>query len=134
MSKTMMRFEDYDPLFGGCELKTRYGWVEVNRIRYDHDIIIHLDQTITKRSKKKSRKFKKNYGHTPLSDHDLDFLKKEVPAILFIGTGQFGDMPITREAHQILAKYETCVGPTPDILDRISEETRPFVAVLHVSC
>jgi hypothetical protein len=115
-------------------MKTRLGWVEIDHVRYDHDIIIHKDQRITRRSKKRSRKLKKEYGHTPLSEHDLAFLKKEVPEIVFIGTGQFGDMPITREAHRILSGYDTCVSPTPDILDRIADESRPFVAVLHVSC
>ena len=115
-------------------MKTRYGWVEVNHVRYDYDIIIHLDQKISKRSKKKSRKLKKEYGHTPLSEHDLAFLKDEAPEIIFIGTGQFGDMPITREAHRILSAYETCVSPTPDILDRIADERRPFAALLHVAC
>jgi hypothetical protein len=115
-------------------VKTRYGWVEINHVRYDHDIIIHPDQKITKRSKKKSRNLKKEYGHTPLSEHDLVFLKKESPAVIFIGTGQFGDMPITREAHKILSRFDTCVSPTPEILDRIAEESRPFAAVLHVSC
>ena len=115
-------------------MKTRYGWVEIDHVRYDHDIIIHTDQKISKRSKKKSRKLRKEYGHIPLSEHDLSFLKKEAPEMIFIGTGQFGDMPITREAHKILSGFETCVSPTPEILDRIADETRPFAAVLHVSC
>lgn len=115
-------------------MKTRYGWVEIDHVRYDYDIVIHSDQRITKRSKKKSRKLRKEYGHTPLSEHDLAFLKKEDPKIIFIGTGQFGDMPITREAHRILSDYDTCVCPTPDVLDKIADEPRPFAAVLHVSC
>lgn len=115
-------------------MKTRYGWVEIDHVRYDYDIIIHPDRRITRRSKKKSRKLRKEYGHTPLSEYDLAFLKHEAPEIIFIGTGQFGDMPITREAHRILSGYETCVSPTPDILDRIADERRPFAALLHVAC
>jgi len=115
-------------------MKTRYGWVELDHIRYDHDVIIHKDRTVTKRSKKKSKKFKKVFGHTPLSDHELKFLKDEKPEIVFIGTGQYGDLPITIDAHRVLAPYDLVMRPTPEILDLFNDEPRPSVAILHVSC
>ena len=37
-------------------MKTRYGWVEIDHIRYDHDVIVHPDRSVTKRSKKKTKK------------------------------------------------------------------------------
>jgi len=52
-------------------MKSAFGWIEVGNIRYDHDVIIHQDGTITKRSKKKSKELKDVYGHTPLSDKEL---------------------------------------------------------------
>jgi hypothetical protein len=108
--------------------------VEINEVRYDHDIIIHQDGTVTKRSKKKSKKLKNSYGHTPLADQELEFLEKENPEVIFIGTGQFGDLPITPETHLILKHYETIIRPTPEILELLEEEKRPAVAILHVSC
>jgi len=115
-------------------MKTRYGWVEIDGIRYDHDVIMHTDRAVSKRSKKKSKKFKNLFGHTPLSDHDLTFLHGEKTDRIFIGTGQFGDLPITTEAHAILATMVTTILPTPEIIGMLEEEHRPFVAVLHVSC
>ena len=115
-------------------MKSKYGWVEIDGVRYDHDVIIHTDRAVTKRSKKKSRKFKTLFGHTPLSDHDLLFLHKEQAAVIFIGTGQFGDLPITTEAHAILSKMETIIRPTPEIIGMLEEEKRPFAAIIHVSC
>jgi len=115
-------------------VKTRYGWVEIDNVRYDHDVIIHCDRTVTKRSKKQSKKFKKTYGHTPLAGHELTLLDEENPEVIFIGTGQYGDLPITSEARQMLVRFETVIRPTPEILDLIKEETRPFVSILHVSC
>jgi hypothetical protein len=115
-------------------MKSRYGWVEIDGIRYDHDIIVHTDRTVTKRSKKKSKKLKKHFGHTPLSDHDLSFLGNDDTAVVYIGTGQYGDLPITAEAHTILSKKEVVIRPTPDILSLMEDEQRPFAAVIHVCC
>jgi hypothetical protein len=115
-------------------MKTRYGWVEIDDVRYDHDIIIHVDRTVTRRSKKKSKKLKNTFGHTPLADHELAFLDKEKPEVIFIGTGQYGDLPITTEALQILKRFEIHVRPTPEILELFSEERRLSVAILHVTC
>ena len=115
-------------------MKTRYGWVEIDSVRYDHDVIIHADRTVTKRSKKESKKFKKAYGHTPLTDQELKFLEAEEPGVVYIGTGQYGDLPVTAEARQVLERYETVIRPTPEVLEIFAEEHRPSVAILHVSC
>jgi len=115
-------------------VKSKHGWIEVDGIRYNHDIIIHGDRSVTRRSKKKSKKYRKKYGHTPLADHEIEFLQEENPGIIYIGTGQYGDLPITKEARKILGGYDTVILPTPDIMALLEEEDRPFVAVIHVSC
>jgi hypothetical protein len=116
------------------DLKSRYGWIEIDHVRYDHDVIIHTDRSVSKRSKKKSKKLKNSYGHTPLADHELSFLSDEAPPVIYIGTGQYGDLPITTESHGILRHFETVIRPTPEILTMIEDESRSFAAVIHVSC
>ena len=115
-------------------MKTRYGWVEIDHIRYDHDVIIHSDRSVTKRSKKKSKKLKDKFGHTPLADHELAFLDIEKPEVVFIGTGQYGELPITPDAQKVLGNYESIIRPTPEILEQFNDEPRASVAILHVSC
>lgn len=115
-------------------MKTRYGWVEINDIRYDHDVIVHTDRSITKRSKKKSKKLRKKFGHTPLSEHELAFLDKEKPEVVFIGTGQYGDLPVTDDAHRVLMKYNPVIRPTSEILELLAAESRSSAAILHVTC
>lgn len=129
-----MQSERFSRRIRGPEMRTRYGWVEIDGVRYDHDVVIHADRSVNRRSKKKSKKLKRQYGHTPLSDADLGFLDGDNAEILFIGTGQYGDLPITMEAHTILAKRETVIRPTPEILSLMEDERRPFAAVLHVCC
>lgn len=115
-------------------MRSEFGWIEIDNVRYDHDVVIHLDGSVTKRSKKRSKELKSAYGHTPLSDHELEVLKKEKPEIVYIGTGQYGDLPITPEAKMILRQFETVILPTPEILDMVKKERRALIAIIHVTC
>jgi len=115
-------------------MKSEFGWIEINKVRYDYDLIIHSDGSITKRSKKKSKALKNTYGHTPLSGHELEFLAKEHPEIVYVGTGQYGDLPLTPDAEIMLRKFDTIVRPTPDILNLLEKERRSFIAIIHVTC
>ena len=115
-------------------MKSEFGWIEIDKKRSEHDVIIHRDGSVTKRSKKRSKELKSTYGHTPLSDHELDFLEREKPEIVYIGTGQYGDLPLTPEAKIVLSRFETVIRPTPEILDTLEKEKRSFVAIIHVTC
>ncbi len=115
-------------------MKSEFGWIEIDKVRYEHDVIIHRDGSVTKRSKKKSKELKSSYGHTPLSEFELDDVRKEKPGIVYIGTGQYGDLPITPEAEKELSRFETVIRPTPIILDMLKKERRSFVAIIHVTC
>ena len=115
-------------------MKSEFGWIEIDQVRYEHDVIIHRDGSVTKRSKKKSKELKSTYGHTPLSNQELEVLKKEKPEIVYIGTGQYGDLPITPEAERELSRFETVIRPTPEILDMLKKERRSFIAIIHVTC
>ena len=115
-------------------VKSEFGWVKVNGVMYENDIILHVDGTVTKRKKKKSKDLKPIYGHTPLSEHELDFLSEEKPDVVYIGTGHQAALPITPQAILILQKYETVILPTQEITEKISQEHRKMVALIHVTC
>ena len=115
-------------------IKSNFGWINVNGEKYEKDIVIHSDGSITKREKKKSKDLKSEYGHTPLSERELEFLKKEQFEALYIGTGHEAALPITPDALQILKKYNATILPTPELIEKIKEEQRKFVALIHVTC
>jgi hypothetical protein len=115
-------------------MKTAFGWIEVGGTRYDHDIVIHTDGSVTKRKKKVSKPFAEEYGHTPLSAGELAFLEEERPEVVYIGTGQYGDLPLTPDAAALLEAYAPVVLPTPDLIAVIKQERRKYAAVLHVTC
>ena len=115
-------------------MKTGFGWIEVGGTRFDHDIIIHADGSVSKRHKKISKPLGGEYGHTPLSAGELGFLEKERPAVVYIGTGQYGDLPLTPDATAVLREYRAVVKPTPEILPLIKQEKRKYLAMIHVTC
>lgn len=115
-------------------MKTGFGWITIGDETYDHDVIIHTDGRVTQRSKKPSKHLKAAYGHTPLSPGELGILEDEHPEVVYIGLGQYGDLPVTPEAQEQLASYHPVTGPTPDLLNAIGTEKRRFVAILHVTC
>ncbi len=115
-------------------MKSEFGWIKVNGVTYEKDIILHADGTVTKREKKKSKDLKPIYGHTPLSEHELDFLSKEKPNVVYVGTGHQAALPITPEAMLILKKYKTVILPTQEIIEKISQDHRKMVALIHITC
>lgn len=115
-------------------VKSEFGWVEINGVKYENDVILHIDGKVTKRKKKKSKDLKPIYGHTPLSERELDFLSEEKPDVVYIGTGHQAALPITPEAISILKKYEATILPTQEITEKINHEHRKMVAIIHVTC
>ena len=115
-------------------IKSEFGWIKVNGEKYEKDIVIHSDGSITKREKKKSKDLKPNYGHTPLSIRELEFLPQEKFDIIYIGTGHEASLPITPEAQEILEKYESVILPTPEVIKKIVSQRGRFVAIIHVTC
>jgi len=115
-------------------IKSEFGWIKVNEVMYEKDIILHTDGTVTTRKKKKSKDLKPIYGHTPLSENELDFLSKEKPDVVYIGTGHQAALPITPEAKLILKKYETIILPTPEVTEKINQEHQKMVALIHITC
>lgn len=116
------------------QARTRFGWVEVNGVRHEHDSIIHADGTVTKRDKTPSRDKKEKYGHVPLTRKELKTLLDADVKLVFIGTGQSGAMPITPKAMKMLEEMKAVVKPTPDLIEDMLASKEKFIALLHVTC
>jgi hypothetical protein len=116
------------------EVKTGFGWIEIGDTRYEHDVIIHTDGRVSKRKKKVSKTFRDKFGHTPLSEEELGFLEEEKPEVVYIGTGQYGDLPVMPQAEALISSFHGIIMPTPEILVAIKGEKRRFLAILHVTC
>jgi hypothetical protein len=115
-------------------VKTGFGWIKIGDVTYEHDIVLHTNGAVTKRRKKRSRDLKGQYGHTPLSEYELDILGEEHPDLVCIGTGQYGSLPLTPGAKELLLDYQTIILPTPDLVAKIGLEKENCLVIIHVTC
>ena len=108
-----------------------FGSVRIDGVTYEHDVVIDRGQ-VRKRKKKPSKKFRAEFGHTPLS------LAEKIPwkcRRLVVGTGT-GALPVMEELKREAKRrnIELLILPTVRairVLERDSTETN---AVLHVTC
>ncbi len=108
-----------------------FGSIRIDGITYEHDVVIDRGHVL-KRKKKPSKKFREQFGHTPLS------FEEKIPwkcRRLVVGTGD-GALPVMedvkREAKR--RRIKLLILPTIEaieVLERDSDETN---AVLHVTC
>jgi hypothetical protein len=111
--------------------KFSFGSIQIDGVTYEHDVVIDRGD-VRKRKKKPSKKFRDEFGHTPVS------VEEKIPwqcRRLIIGTGT-GALPVMddvkREAKR--RKIELLVLPTTDAIEAMKEQPRETNAILHVTC
>jgi hypothetical protein len=112
--------------------KFHFGTIKIDRVRYEHDVVIDRGR-IRKRKKKRSKRFRDAFGHTPVS------VEEPIPwkcRRLVIGTGRYGLLPVMdevkREAHR--RKIELLVLPTDEALEALAQKPDHTNGILHVTC
>jgi len=116
-----MQFQDFS-----------FGSIQIDGMTYEHDLIIDRGE-IRKRKKKPSKKFRGEFGHTPLS------VKEEIPwkcRRLVIGTGAQGRLPVMKtvklEAER--RKIELLIFSTRKAIEALRRDSDETNAILHVTC
>jgi hypothetical protein len=109
-----------------------FGSIEIDGTVYENDVVIDHGE-IRKRSKKPSKKFKEEFGHTPLS------LEEEIPwkcRQLLIGSGTYGRLPIMPEVvlEAERHKVKLLVLPTAEAIKVLKQAPKETNAILHVTC
>jgi hypothetical protein len=108
-----------------------FGTLRIHGSTYEQDVVIDRGE-IRKREKRPSKKFRDEFGHTPLS------VEEAIPwkcHRLVIGTGAYGRLPVMREV-KLEAKrrhVELVIVPTSEAI-RLMEKESAANAVLHVTC
>jgi hypothetical protein len=110
-----------------------FGEIEVEGERYDHDVVIDAGE-LKKRKKGASKRFRDEYGHTPLSTaEDIPWGGKQ----LIVGTGIYGKLPIMPavEAEADRRGVKLIARPTDQACQLLNSLKRvEAYAVLHVTC
>ena len=115
-----MRFEDFT-----------FGSICIDGVTYEHDVVIDRG-SVRKRKKKPSKKFRAEFGHTPLS------LEEKIPwqcRRLVVGTGT-GALPVMEDVkcEAKRRKIELLILPTVQAIKVLERDTEGTNAVLHVTC
>ena len=110
-----------------------FGEVEIEGRRYTSDVVIEAGR-VKKRRKKPSKRYRDEYGHTPLS------AEERIPwggSQLIVGTGASGSLPIMPavRAEADLRGIEIAAMPTKEALQMLRDvEVEDVYAVVHVTC
>jgi hypothetical protein len=110
-----------------------FGEIEIEGDRYSHDVVIEAGR-VRKRSKKPSKAYCDQYGHTPLSAEEA------IPwagGRLIVGTGAYGSLPIMPQVHEEAARrdVEIVAVPTKEACKMLGDlQAEQVNAILHVTC
>jgi hypothetical protein len=108
-----------------------FGSITIDGTTYDHDVVIDRGR-VSKRKKKPSKKFRDDFGHTPLS------IEEEIPwncRQLVIGTGG-GALPVMEEVKREAQrrKIKLLILPTAKAIAELTQNSSETNAILHVTC
>ena len=111
--------------------KFSFGSIQIDGSTYEHDVVIDRGE-VSKRKKKPSKKFRDEFGHTPLS------IEEKIPwkcRRLVIGTGAYGRLPVMKEVKREAERrhVELVIVPTSEAI-RLIEKESAANAILHVTC
>ena len=108
-----------------------FGSIRIDGITYEHDVVIDQGH-VRKRKKKASKKFRDEFGHTPLSaEEEIPWTCKRL--VIGIGTGALPVMDeVKREAAR--RKIKLLILPTLEAIEELKQHPRDTNAILHVTC
>lgn len=110
-----------------------FGEIEVEGRRYAFDVVIDAGR-VDKRRKKPSKRYRGEFGHTPLSaDERIPWGGRR----LIVGTGDSGSLPIMPAVWMEAERrgVEIAAAPTEEAL-RMLRDVAPedAYAIVHVTC
>ncbi len=114
--------------------ETHFGSITAGAEVFDHDILICLDGSVTKRKKKLSKAV---YGtsHT-ISLAEAEYVYEDGADLLLIGTGQTGMVVLSPEAQAFFDQKRCQVEllPTPQAVKRWNALERSAIGLFHITC
>jgi len=109
-----------------------FGSLRIDGVTYDHDVVIEAG-VIRKLKKKPSKKYRDEFGHTPLSaDESIPWKCRR----LVVGTGLNGALPVMNEVKREAARRKVAllILPTTKAIEVLEGNPGETNAVLHVTC
>jgi hypothetical protein len=109
-----------------------FGSIRIDGVTYEHDVVIDRGK-VRERSKKPSKRFRRAFGHTPLS------VQEQIPwrcRRLVVGTGAQGALPVMDEVRReaVHRNVELVILSTPQAIAALEMDPKDTNAILHVTC
>jgi len=110
--------------------KLSFGSITIDGETFEKDVVIDHG-AIKKRKKGESKKYRDEYGHTPLS------AEENIPwdcKYLVIGLGHSSSLPVMKEVYEMAKRkgVEIIALPTPEAVKHVND--RETNVVLHLTC
>ena len=114
-----------------CFQKFSFGSIQIDGTTYENDVVIDRGE-VRKRKKKPSKKFREEFGHTPVS------IEEKIPwkcSRLIIGT-LTGALPVMDDVKKEAKrrKINLLVLPTVEAIEELRNHPDETNAILHVTC
>ncbi len=109
-----------------------FGFLRIDGRPFEHDVVIDRGE-IRDRKKKPSKKFRDDFGHTPLSiAEDIPWKCRQ----LVIGTGAYGRLPVMKEVEREAKRHKVklLILPTIKAIAILQEDPADTNAIIHVTC
>ena len=113
---------------------TSFGSITIGGRTINHDVMLRLDGSVTKRKKKLSKAL---YGTSHIiSLNEAKHVYEKGARLLIIGTGQYGLVELSDEATQYLEKHGCHVTavPTPEAARAWNNAEGGVIGLFHVTC
>ena len=114
--------------------QTTFGSITIEKVVFEHDVIIRQNGQVEKRKKKLSKAI---YGTSHvLSLPEAKYVYEKGVKRLIIGTGQYGNVRLSDEAVDYFKSKECEVDlyPTPEAIQVWNEARGSAIGLFHVTC
>ncbi len=114
--------------------RTEFGWIEIDGLRYKHDVLVRRDGTVEKRKKKLSKRV---YGtsHT-ISLDEARYVYEDGATALIVGSGQSNMVQLSEKAAEYFQQRDVDVRvlPTPEAIAAWNHAPKESIGLFHVTC
>ncbi len=113
---------------------TSFGQIAIEGQRYSHDVVIHLDGSVTKRKKKLSKKI---YGTShKISLEEAKHVYEAGAEKVLIGGGQFNRAQLSEQAEAFFQDkgVEVAITSTSEAIEAWNQAEGAVIGLFHVTC
>jgi len=113
---------------------TRFGAITIDGSDIEHDVVIRLSGEVKKRKKKLSKAV---FGTSHIiSLEEAEHIFEKGAEQLIIGSGQDGNVTLSKEASEYFKKEDVRVdvSPTPEAIHQWNKAKGATIGLFHVTC